>query len=294
MKTTVIKNVLLLLMVVSTIAYLGCASTAKFNYGDADNGFMLSYRGEKGDKMNYQATNKMYIVQDMMGQEMEVVSTSTIDYELKVKEIKDNADLFFGITFNKFESTAETPQGTFTGDTDELIGKSAGILVSAHGKVLDKIDFDKLPEITVANQPVNLADQMREVLVSLPSQAVRPGDTWEETRIDTIFQGGIDVIIDSKTNYTLKEVTKKDDIDCLRIEGKTTFTMEGEGSQMGADLLMEGDGEGESEIFFSFTTGTLLSQSSKVLLEGTVIVSGPTQMTIPLSQEITASLELLK
>ena len=144
MKTSnAVKNMLFVVLLLSTAAYLGCASTAKFSYGDAKNGFMLSYRGEKGEVMGYEADNKVYIVQDMMGQEMEIVSTTQMGYELKVEELAENRDLHFGITFTKFKSSAETPQGTFSGDTDELIGKSAGLVVNSQGKLVKMVDLIK-------------------------------------------------------------------------------------------------------------------------------------------------------
>ena len=278
----------------SLLVVFGCAGTKIFDYGNTESGFILTYRGDKGDVMNYRSSTKTYMVQEMMGTEVEIKTASLMEYGLKIKKINADFSLGMGITFNKFESSAESPQGSASSDAAELIGKSAGIVIAGNGKLLKKTDFDKLPPVKIAGEDVNMDTQMRELFTRLPIKSLKIGDTWEEARKDTVQQSGLDIIVSSTTTYTLVEQTQKLDMDCLKFVGKSTLTMQGEGNQMGADLIFEGDGEGKSEVFFAHKTGTLISADSKVLMEGMVLVSGPTQMSIPLSQEITSSLELIR
>jgi hypothetical protein len=63
---------------------------------------------------------------------------------------------------------------------------------------------------------------------------------------------------------------------------------------MGADMTFEGDLEGESTWYFDYKKGIFIKSISEGIMEGTVAVSGQTNMTIPISQESQSETRLVK
>ena len=281
------------IVITLVLLMIGCAGTKKFDFGSADTGFILTYRAAKEAVMKYHTTQNMVILQEIMGQEMEVVTERVMDYSMQTEAITTKGEMHFSLTFDKFTSQSKSPQGEFSVDSEELIGKSVKIGIGAHGDVTEKSGFDELPKITMAGQDVNLEEQFRELLPPLAAKPVKIGATWEKARTDTTAAGPMDIIIESTNTYTLVEEIEMNGQACLKIKAESVFTVGGEGSQGGADIVFEGDGEGTEEIIFAYQAGTLLKRTSDTLIEGTAMVTGAANMTIPMTQEIKESIELL-
>ncbi len=282
------------LLAAATILIAACAGPKAFNYGNADTGFILAYRATKGQTLKYQMVNETRMTQEMMGQEMEVTSSQNMGWTLRFLGVSPEGNLRWQITFDQMISTGKGPQGDFSVDGKELVGKSAELVTVPQGKVVARIGFDKLPKLSVMGQEVDLAKQFREFLSQLPTKAVKIGDTWEEARTDTVKQGGLDLLVSSRTTYTLAEQVTHGGKECLKVKTQGSFTVGGQGSQMGANISFEGEGEENGHFLFAYKEGTLLEVASERLMEGTASVSGPVDMTIPMTQEVRTSLRLLK
>jgi len=271
-----------------------CAGPKAFNYGNAETGFFLAYRAAKGQVLKYQMVNETRMSQEMMGQEMEVTSSQTMGWTLRALGVSPEGNLRWQVTFDQFLTTGKGPQGDFTIDGKELIGKSAELATAPDGRVVAKVGFDKLPKVNVMGQEMNLAQHFREFLAHLPSKAVKIGDSWEETKTDTVKQSGLDLLVSSKTTYTLAEQVTQYGKECLKVKTQGSFTVGGQGSQMGANISFEGEGEENGHFLFAYKEGTLLEVVTERLMEGTAAVSGPMDMTIPISQEVRSNLRLIK
>ncbi|MDZ7271161.1 MAG: DUF6263 family protein [candidate division KSB1 bacterium] len=281
-------------LMLAAVLVVACAGPKAFNYGGPETGFILSYRAAKGQALTYQMHNESRMTQEMMGQEMQVNTVQDFGWTLRSLGSSPEGNVRWQITFNQFLTTGKGPQGDFTMDGKELVGKSAELVTSPEGKIIARIGFDKLPKLNVMGQEVDMGAQFRELLVALPAQPVKIGDTWEETRTDTMKQSGVDLLLSSKTRYTVAEQTVCDGQECLKVNSQSTFTVGGQGSQMGANISFEGEGESSGYFLFAYKTGTLLEVVSERLMEGTAAVSGPMDMTIPMSQEIKSTLRLVK
>ncbi|MCR4439298.1 MAG: hypothetical protein QHJ34_08660 [bacterium] len=282
------------LLVAVAMLIAACAGPKAFNYGNADTGFNLAYRAAKGQTLKYQMTNETRQSQEMMGQEMEVTSTQNLGWTLRSLGPSPEGNVRWQITFDQMLTTGKGPQGEFTIDGKELVGKSAELVTAPNGRVVAKVGFDKLPKMNIMGQEVELANQFRQFLAPLPGKAVKLGDTWEETRTDTVKQSGLDVVISSKTLYMLAEQLTHEGVECLKVKTQGSFTVSGEGSQMGANISFEGEGEENGHFLFAYRTGTLLEVKSDRLMEGTAAVSGPVDMAIPMTQEVKSTLRLVK
>lgn len=282
------------LFVAAAMLIAACAGPKAFNYGNADTGFNLAYRAAKGQTLKYQMVNETRASQEMMGQEMELTSTQNLGWTLRSLGSSPEGNVRWQITFDQMLTTGKGPQGEFSVDGKELVGKSAELVTAPNGRVVAKVGFDKLPKVNVMGQEVELSHQFREFLAPLPAKAVKLGDTWEETRTDTVKQSGLDLVISSKTVYTLAEQLTHEGVECLKVKSQGSFTVGGEGSQMGANISFEGEGEEHGHFLFAYKTGTLVEVKSDRLMEGTAAVSGPVDMTIPMNQEVKSNLRLVK
>lgn len=282
------------LLAAATILIAACAGPKAFDYGNADTGFFLVYRATKGQTLKYEMVTETRMTQEMMGQEMESTISQNMGWTLRFLGVSPEGNLRWQITFDKILGTGKGPQGNFSIDGKELVGKSAELVTAPQGKVVAKVGFDKLPKLSMMGQEVNLADQFREFLSHLPGKAVKIGDTWEVARTDTVKQSGLDLLVSSKTTYTLAEQVTQAGKECLKVKSQGSFTVAGQGSQMGADINFEGEGEENGYFLFAYKEGTLLEVASERLIEGIASVSGPVDMTIPMTQEVRTSLRLLK
>jgi hypothetical protein len=283
------------LAVATLVLFTSCAGPKKFNYGNADTGFILTYRGAKGDVLKYNITTEQTMFQEMMGQEMEIASAGTIEYSLKIDEVKPDGGLAMMLTFDKYEASGKGPQGEFSLEAEDLVGKTVGLVVGADGEVIERTGFDKLPEVRVGGQEIQLEQQFLAILGTLPTKPVKFGDTWEEVRTDTIIvAGGLQLQVDSKTTYTLVEESSAMDVKCLKVKGEGTFEISGKGNQGGAEVVFEGEGESTEEYYFDHKSGIMLSGTSQSSMEGTAAVSGPQNFTIPITQETKSSRTLIK
>ena len=114
------------------------------------------------------------------------------------------------------------------------------------------------------------------------------------TEKDTVNQGGLDIVVDTETTNTVDGLETVDGMECLKIAGKITFTLEGSGQQMGADVLFEGDGDGTATWYFAYKKGVFVKSNNEMLMEGTATVSGGQNMTIPITQETKVEVKLVK
>ncbi|MGQ9560019.1 MAG: DUF6263 family protein [Candidatus Oleimicrobiaceae bacterium] len=282
------------LLAAVTTLIAACAGPKAFNYGNADTGFFLVYRATKGQTLKYEMVSETRMTQEMMGQEMESTISQNLGWTLRFLGVSPEGNLRWQITFDKILGTGKGPQGDFSMDGREVAGKSAELVTTPQGKVAAKVGFDKLPKLNVMGQEVNLAHQFREFLSPLPGKAVKIGDTWEVARTDTVKQSGLDLVVSSKTTYTLAEQVTQAGKECLKVKRQGSFTLAGQGSQMGASVNFEGEGEENGHFLFAYKEGTLLEAASERLVEGIASVSGPVDMTIPVTQEVRMSLRLLK
>ncbi len=281
-------------LLVGALVLASCAGPKAFHYGSPDTGFVLTYRAAKGKSLTYQMRNETRMSQEMMGQEMEVTSVQELGWTLRSLGASPEGNTRWQITFNQFQVTGKGPQGDFSMDGKEIAGKTAELVTAPRGKIVARVGFDKLPKLNLMGQELELSTQFRELLSPLPEKAVKVGESWEETRTDTVKQAGLDLLVSSRTRYTVAEQTVHQGQECLKVNTQGTFTVGGQGSQMGANVSFEGEGEKNGYFLFAYKTGTLLEVVSERLLEGTAAVTGPVDMTIPMSQEVKSTLRLVK
>ena len=85
-----------------------------------------------------------------------------------------------------------------------------------------------------------------------------------------------------------------DGMECVRVVSQVTGTIDGQGKQEGLDLVTKGEFKGTDTWYFAHKDGLLVKLVSKSTAEATVTGTGPQNITIPLTQEISTEITLVK
>lgn len=271
----------------------GCASQKAF-WGSADSGFILNYRMDKGTTLQYAISGTINQSMEMMGQSMDTKTDFLSKYSIKINDIDKQNNYLTTITIDDMSIKANNPQGSINPDLSSIIGKKFGLTASPKGK---ELEFSGVDSITIdmgqmAGGKQSVKNYFREVFTDLPQKPVKIGDTWTSKEERTEPQGGMQVHMVMNANHKLLGYEKVDGMECLKIETKGKGTLDGSGERNGAQLSFEGDLETNSTWFFAYKKGILIKANSDSFMEATIAVSGPADMTIPMTQDTKSVLKL--
>jgi len=255
--------------------------------------YTLVYKPEVGSKFTILSSSDFEQSVDMMGQEMVTTSITETENIFETKSIDDEGNINFEVEFKVYNQSVKNPQfGDRDIDFSELIGKKVNITITKKGNPILYEGFEDLPAIAGAMQGASAESFKRgfdNVFPKLPEEAKKIGDSWTKKEEDVVPQGAFDLNTITNTEYTIAEEVKKDGFDCLKIDYKVTVSISGTGEQQGQQMALEMDGEGEGTLFFAYKKGMFLSRESSNLMEGTIMVSGQQNMTLPVVNDIKSS-----
>jgi hypothetical protein len=254
----------------------------------AQDTYNLNYKFEKGKTYLYRATSSTDMVQNAMGQEV----TAKIDSKSKLRfdianstptqiEIISSLDSVYTVQSNSATGEDKISKG------ENIVGKKTKLIYNQFGKKLQKIVVD-----AVADDANNMGGGNASILFQLSEKPVKAGDVWNVASVDTNKQGEDGkMIIKSDTEYKLEGKESFNGVECLKISLKAAMKLEGNMTQGGMNLLMEGTGKTTGAYYFDYAKGIILSIDSSTNIDLTVAL--PDQnMTIPVTQVIKAKVVL--
>jgi hypothetical protein len=246
----------------------------------------------EGQAIKYQNTMNVVQTMDMMGQEMQSTTKMDITFSAKSKGTKNNQNIL-GVTIDNLNMKSESPQGDFNPDLSSLVGKSFEMNLSFLGKELNLEGAKKLSFETPQGES-NLFSNFQTLFPNLAGKPLKIGDTF--TTYDTldIDEGGISLQMVFENANTLTGYETVDGYECVKVTAKVKGTMKGSGNQGGADLEFEGDIEADDMWLFAYKKGLIVKQKSDSLVESTILVTGPQEMTLPMTMDMKFELNLLK
>lgn len=277
-----------------TILLSGCAK--KPFWGNEKTGFILSYRLAPNEVWNYQTNSTQKTNMEQMGQAIETETNSFSRYGVKGDGLNKQQNYVATVLIDTMSIFSKGMGRESRPDLSGFIGKSFGLIFTPKGKELELPGADSLTIDfgMMAGGKQSVKTFFRNILPNLPARPVKIGETWTEQDTMDMKQGGMDIHIMMSSMHTLEAKEMVGDVECLKIITKSKGTLEGEGQQMGADLTFEGDLEGEGTWYFAYKNGCFVKSNSKNFMEGTIAISGPANMTMPITQETTAEVTLVK
>jgi len=274
----------------------GCASKKSF-WGDEKTGFILAYKLDKDQVMQYDNTGSVGMSMEMMGQTMDINIDFGAKYTLKGNGINAEKNLVSKVTIDDMKVGISSMQGDLNPDMSKVKGKSFDLTFTPKGK---ELDFSGIEDLKIDMGQMSGGEQsikgyFQDMFSNLPDQPIKIGTTWTSKDVQTTPQTGIEVTTTSESTHKLIGFEKVDGYECLKIESKATGTQEGSGDmeQTGMHLETEGDVETETIWYFAYKKGVLVKAISDVFTEGTFAISGPQNMTIPMTSETKAEIKLI-
>jgi hypothetical protein len=289
----VVRTRLLILSAIIAVALLTSCAVKKEIWGDPKSGLNLTYRMEENQILKYQVSSQEIQELEMMGQTMETKTQAGMEFSLQSKGLKER-DLLLDITVNTMKiNVSGGMTGNMSPDLTPVIGKSFQMTLSPLGK---EGGFSGTEELQYQLGPTGkrkIDSSFKSIFPDLADKPLKINDTWTSTADQTEKAGNIDVHAITETVNTLQGLETVNGLECVKIEAKTTGTIDGKGEQMGNKFTFKGKVEGTSTWYFAYKKGIFVSSKSNTTSEGTVEVSAM-GMTIPMKSESTSEIKLME
>lgn len=177
------------------------------------------------------------------------------------------------------------------GDFTALYGKPIRIVMDERGSVTEVVLPDSIPE---AAGRLDLAATYRGFYPLLPAESVEAGDTWSDTTNLQTNQSGLDMTIERVNHYTAAGSAEYAGQPALKIDYTSEVSIEGSGTQQGADISLSGTGTGTGSFYFRPEPGLYLggTEQSEVKMDAFVVAGGQ-NLLIPIVQLREETIELI-
>jgi hypothetical protein len=288
---SVVRRTVAAVLVVALAALLGCAGR-KAGVRTAQ-GVMLRYKAPKGTELTYEKTEKSTQSMKMMGQSIDTSTQGDMVFKVESKGTTDG-NLSLVITIVSGEAGLQTPQGDFTADMQGVVGKSFDMVLSPLGVESSLAGADSIQYSMGLAGMRSIKPDFGTFFPDLPENRVNILDTWASSDSLLMQQGGMDVTVLSSRLNVLDGYETVDGRECAKITAEIDGTLSGSGMQGGANLKFEGDLTGEDVWYFDYEDGFYVKSSTSMAVTATVTVTGAQEMTIPLTQTITSTANLVE
>ncbi|MFZ5518843.1 MAG: DUF6263 family protein [Candidatus Zhuqueibacterota bacterium] len=273
--------------IIAIIFLVGCSSSYK-----------LQYKGAPGDMHQYKIDTNMDMSMEMMGNEMNFTTQVLNLISQKINQVDNEGNLTVSFMYDSLSFSSNSPQmAQAQSMVDEMFKKVKGTefkcSISKHGKVLNIAEMDSLIPGQF-KQMVNPRQTFTSISPFLPLTPVKIGDTWTSDDVIPVENSGLNMKVNTKSNFTLVGTEKSGEKELLKITYTNKMLIEGEGEQMGMSMTIEGDGEGKGHFLFDKKAGMIFGAESETEMDLTIAVSGAQNMTMPMTQFIKAKVSLVK
>ncbi len=242
------------------------------------------YHFEKDKEYRYITDFKSDINQEMQGQTMNITSEGTVAYVVKLDEVLPDNNFRMNITVENAIVTVETPQGTQNLGKD-LAGLKMGFVMQPNGVIIER-DSVKTSENPFMGQIVRGLEQ---VFPEMPTEKISEGYEWKEEKNDTTAKG---LTTTRKIEYSVTGVKENNGRKCLEITFKGEVSIEGEMTQGGMDLSIDGDGEVSGKMYYDYENHIISAIDSETVMDQLIQSPSNPQMRIPMLTNTTVKMEL--
>jgi hypothetical protein len=288
--SSILRHLVCWAMIIAIAGLAGCAG--KKVMVKTDEGVIMQYRMPEGKAFRYEKSESSTQSMKMMGQAMETATEKTIAFTMESKGLKED-DLALTITIDSMNAGLQTPQGDFSADTEPVIGKSFDMKISSRGREMDLDAADALEYSLGMAGTRSLKADFATFLPDLPPDRVKIWDTWESQDTVNVEESGMNIQVISENLNVLEGFETLNGRECAKITADVVGSVTGEGMQGGANLTFDGQMNGKEVWYFDYVEGVFVKSSSDISVEATVMVSGPQEMTIPVTQTITLASDLI-
>jgi hypothetical protein len=247
----------------------------------------LRYGAESGTTHRYVRTQQDHVTQTVNGAEQKAEVKSFWRFGTTMNGADDGGRTVEVVHDSLTIET--TPQAA--SDFTALYGKPIRIVMDERGSVTEVVLPDSIPESAAR---LDLTATYRGFYPVLPADPVEEGETWSDTMNVKTKQSGLDMTIQRVNHYTAKGSSEYAGRDALQVDYTTELSIEGSGTQQGADISLSGQGTGSGSFYFEPDPGLYLggTETSEVKMDAFVVAGGQ-NLLIPIVQQREETIELV-
>lgn len=269
----------------------GCAAKKQL-WGDPKSGLILEYRMPEDKDLKYHFSSKMVQNMEVMGQSMENLVDVDIFFAAGSKT-SDNGNFDLQMTIDSSSTNMQTPQGNMSPDMGAILGKQFQMILSPLGKELELNGADDLT-YEIQGEERSLASNFQTIFPDLAGKPVKVGDSWTTHDTINVNEGGTNLQMTIVSENTLAGLEIVDGRECAKITATATGKLTGTGFQRGADLAFDGDIKSDDVWYFAYKEGVFTRSLSDAITESTINVTGPADMSIPMTMKTKFDIKLVE
>lgn len=285
MKKSNFKN---LIVIALALAVSGIASTLYAQNGSVK----LEYNYPSGKTFKYVNDSKIVQDMDINGQSMLVNVSIYMGCEVKSAG-KQAENLKLEITIDSMAQNIESPQGMAGGPIVDVKGKVFNMVISPAGKSVDLTEASTIVYAIEGSGENNLSQAFLNYFPSLPSSAIKPGDTWVTHDTVNSKSTNNNLWMPVESDYTFEGIENVDGIDCAKIKATLSGTRKMTTQAQGMEINTSGPYTGTQELVFAIKDGYLVKETVNTKMTGNIEI--PDQgMTFPVVMTVITTNSLVK
>lgn len=246
----------------------------------------------KGQEFNYLMDMTMDMTQSMGGQEMKFGTTAITTVKNLIANVKEDGKI--EVIASKWDAKVTTKimkdtTMTFNGK----VGSSTKITFDKLGNVLSKAKIDT---VQLDSKLAGIDNDMTNIVFcELPGNPVKVGDKWNKESTDSVPAGPMGKMeLKTSSEYTLGAKETIEGKSYYKVTVASNLKISGKGNMQGMDLVIDGTGVKNDELYFDPATGVIFSDKATMEMDMNIAVSGQQSMTIPMTQKINISYKQIK
>jgi hypothetical protein len=211
---------------------------------------------------------------------------------ISVGSTQADSILVYSITVDSSENVAILPSGDTNRMPSPTLGKVKETRIRPNGEEISSRWLDT----AFAQSNAGKMRDFGSFFFKLPAGSVDTGATWHQDKVDTAGTpgGGGNIIVNTSTDYKLTGQQSVNGIPCAKIEFTGKVTMNGSASIQGMDLTITGKGTVTGSVLFDYGAGRVVGISGSSNQDLTMVSSGENAMTIPINQQTSYELSVVK
>lgn len=258
-----------------------CFSQIAASGAGLNNPVIIQYNYPLGVSVKYLSTNKILQNMEFNGQSVEATVNSTFGCTIKATGSEEK-NLKLEVNVDTLGQTNESPMGYAGGGVNEVTGKSFNVIIAPDGKGIDLSEAGKITYTAGVSGESNLLSVFYDFFPVLPVIPVKPGDKWSGSDSVKTKTSSMEMKMYINSENRLDSIEMIDGIECARISATLSGTQDLNIQSQGAEIKIKGPYTGTQNLIFSLKDGYFLRNEVTMKMTGTMEMSMPESMSVPI------------
>ena len=246
------------------------------------------YKFKQGKPYKYLLEYKRDVIQEMMGNTMNMSMEGTGSAVYTMTAMRENGDMDITMKIESCLLLVESQEGTQTFG-DALKDREFKYTIASSGRVIDRDTTAEYPE----DPSSQIVAEMMGIMVPLDADKLASEKTWERAKIDTLGEGDNTTLLNRKTTFENKGTKDVNGRACIELNVKTVKNSDGRMVRGDNELAMTGEENGEGSLLYDQAEGLLISLNMNEKGEQTISQLGGGSMKVNIAISTTRKTEYI-